>query len=207
MLRKIVVVVSFIVLVKLLWGLPFIGKSIPNLLSDRVPKLSPVVSRTYSGVLYKIEKNTDGTTWFTVLVDEDKTVKKFDVGPKVATESKISDLKVGDGILLMVQSSNLRQEVVSVLKKDNPLLWALSGKVVSTSGKKMVLNWYKNEITVNIGETAMFSFKYNKEMNIPGQQIEIEDFSRVKVGDDVVVGIDRETNSENLMINTTLVLN
>ena len=104
------------------------------------------MSRTYSGVLYKIEKNTDGTTWFTVLVDEDKTAKKFDVGPKVATESKISDLKVGDGILLMVQSSDLRQEVIGVLKKDNPLLWTLPGKVVSTSGKEMVLNWYTSMV-------------------------------------------------------------
>lgn len=213
-MKKMLVMISLLILGTLVWGagggrvnIPFIGTSVPNLSPEETPKLSPVLSTNYSGILYKIEKRADGSAEFTVLVGKERTVKQFDAGPKVAAEAKSSGLKVGDGVLLTVQSRGVQQEAVDILSQDDPLLWTLAGKVVSFSEKKMVLNWYENEITVNMGKTVRLSFKYDKATNTPGQQTEIDDFSRMKVGDVVVVGISKVASSESLVINTVQVLN
>lgn len=198
MLKKSLVLISLLVLGVLFWGVRETVKT---------PKSFLVSSKNYSGMLYEIENRDDRGVWFTVLVNEEKAVRRLNVAYDMVTGLNISDLKVGDGVLLTVQIEGDREEVVDVLKQDNPLLGTLTGKVVSFSEKRMVLSWYENEISVNMGEMAKYSVKYDKETNTPGTQIEVSGFSRMKVGDAVVVGIDRVASSENLVINSVQVLN
>ncbi len=214
MIKKVLVMVSILILGTLLWGvkegsinIPFVGTGISVLPPEGTPKLAPISSKTYSGMLYEVVRRDDGGAWFTVLMNEEKAVRKLGVAPDVAAGANTADLKVGDAVLLTVQSKGVQQEVVEVLKQDNPLLWTLAGKVVSFSGKKMVLSWYENEINVNMGETVKLSVKYDRATNTPGQQTEVDDFSLMKVGDVVVVGIDRAASSGNLVVNTVQVLN
>ena len=190
MLKKVLVLVSFLILVALVWRIPFMGTRVSDLPSGGTPKLSPALSKIYSGILYKIEKKADGGSWFTVLVDEDKTVKRV--------EADITGLEVGDGVSLTE---------TSILKQDRPLLGTVTGKVVSASEKRLVLDWHRDYITVNIGETAKFSYKYDKETNAPGERNEIRDLSQIKVDSYVIVGIDTAASSESLIINTVQVLN
>lgn len=162
---------------------------------------SPAPTKTYSGILYKIEKRADGGAWFTVLVNEDKTVKRV--------EANISSfgLKVGDEVLLTMRTENTQEKVVDILKQSDPLLKTVEGKVISSSEKMMALDWHGNKIVVNIGGSVKFSYKYNEETNTPGKQTEIRDLSQIKVGDYVVVGIDRAASSESLVVSTIEVLN
>ena len=96
---------------------------------------------------------------------------------------------MGDKVLLTVKTENSQIQIVDIKKQDSPLQGTVTGKVISFSEKTLTLNLYGDEITVNIGESAGFSYKYDKDTNTPGVQTEIRDFSQIKVGD-YVLGID-----------------
>lgn len=163
------------------------------------PQPTPALTKSYSGILYKVEKKDNGGAWFTILVNEDKTIKKV--------EANASSLKVGDRVLLTVKTENSQIQIVDIKKQDSPLQGTVTGKVISFSEKTLTLNLYGDEITVNIGESAGFSYKYDKDTNTPGKQIEIRDFSQIKVGDYVILGIDGVASSKSLVINTVQILN
>ena len=116
-------------------------------------------------------------------------------------------LRVGAAIVIILAVLAAAFVLKTKRSKTNTSLGSIQGKVISFQKKALVLDSNGKEITVNMSESVKFSYKYDPKTNTPGKQIDISDFSGLKVGDDVSVWIDKTASSQNPTINTIQVLN
>lgn len=207
------------------WGSKAGKINIPYLSSQKntpPPQSTPVPVKTYSGILYKIEKKDDGGAWFTILVNEDKTVKKLGIGPNasvkmrstktgesdVPQEAKSSDLKVGQAITLTAENVNGNDKIVSILEMGRTFFAFVDSRIVQVSEKSLLLDWHGNTISANMGKTLKLSRQFDSVNGqlFPGKQTNIPNFLSLKKGQFVYASIDRATDSGELMLNSVMII-
>lgn len=199
-----------------------------------VPTPSPtaVPIKSYVGIISKIEKRDDQGLWFTLLTTQEKTVTgqtlnvqtvtKLGVSPKAKVkmyaneatsqenlvDANLLNIQVGNGVELTV-SGNASSDVVEVLKQKRSILGTITGKVLSVSGKTMVLDWYGTRLTIGMGQSVKISNKYDTVNNapVPGKQKIMQDFSTIQPGNYVDIQLDMTQGLGNLKAKSVMIVN